>query len=157
MWYVTVTGNFLNLSCVAHTRRLYAKVWSWHLCVHVCICGLARDYFNKKNTMNGCLYSGRVARLKIKQGAPHNVAIVSMYVWMCVCVHMNVSLSGIPLWLFPVLSHKTTIIRQAHTVDTFQHKFTIIIQGGPERMQHCRSIISRKRGTEWNSCVHYCV
>ena len=31
------------------------------------------------------------------------------------------------------------------------------IQGGPERMQHLRSIISRKRGTEWKSCVHYCV
>ena len=31
------------------------------------------------------------------------------------------------------------------------------IQGGPERMQYLRSIISGKRGTEWNSCVHYCV
>ena len=32
------------------------------------------------------------------------------------------------------------------------------IQGGPERMQHLRSIkISRKLGTEWKSCVHYCV
>ena len=31
------------------------------------------------------------------------------------------------------------------------------IQGGPERMQHLRSIISRKRGTELKSCVHYCV
>ena len=31
------------------------------------------------------------------------------------------------------------------------------IQGGPERMQHLRSIISRKRGTEWKSCAHYCV
>ena len=28
--YVTVTGNFLNLSYVAHTRRLYAKVWPRH-------------------------------------------------------------------------------------------------------------------------------
>ena len=31
------------------------------------------------------------------------------------------------------------------------------IQGGPERMEHFRAIISRKRGTEWKSCVHYCV
>ena len=31
------------------------------------------------------------------------------------------------------------------------------IQGGPERTQHLRSIISRKRGTEWKSCVHYCI
>ena len=31
------------------------------------------------------------------------------------------------------------------------------IQGGPERMQHLRSIISRKGGTEWKSFVHYCV
>ena len=27
------------------------------------------------------------------------------------------------------------------------------IQGGQKRMQHFRSIISRKRGTEWKSCV----
>ena len=33
----------------------------------------------------------------------------------------------------------------------------ITIQGGPERMQHIWSIISRKRGTEWKSCVHYCI
>ena len=31
------------------------------------------------------------------------------------------------------------------------------IQGGPERMQHLRSIISRKQGTELKSWVHYCV
>ena len=31
------------------------------------------------------------------------------------------------------------------------------IQGGPERMQHLRSIISKKRGTEWKMCVHYCL
>ena len=31
------------------------------------------------------------------------------------------------------------------------------IRGGPKRMQHLRSIISRKRGTEWRVCVHYCL
>ena len=36
-------------------------------------------------------------------------------------------------------------------------RIDLYIQGGPERMQHLRSITSRKRGTEWKSCVHYCV
>ena len=35
--------------------------------------------------------------------------------------------------------------------------FFLPIQGDPERIQHLRSIISRKQGTEWKSCVHYCV
>ena len=30
-------------------------------------------------------------------------------------------------------------------------------QGGPERMQHIRSILSRKRGRKLKSCVHWCV
>ena len=33
----------------------------------------------------------------------------------------------------------------------------LTMQGGPERMQHLRSIISRQRGRKWKSCVHWCV
>ena len=32
-----------------------------------------------------------------------------------------------------------------------------IYTGWPRRLQHLRSIISRKRGTEWKNCVHHCV
>ena len=32
-------------------------------------------------------------------------------------------------------------------------RFWPYIQGGPERMQHLRSIISRKRGRKWINCV----
>ena len=31
------------------------------------------------------------------------------------------------------------------------------IRGGPKKMQHLWSIISRKRGTEWKICVHHCL
>ena len=34
-------------------------------------------------------------------------------------------------------------------------KLSTLIQGGPERVPHLRSLISRKRGTELKRCVQY--
>ena len=60
---------------------------------------------------------------------------------------------------YPTLAliYPYSTLNQKTNHNPYCYSLSLDVQGGPNRMQHLRSIISKNLGTEWKICVHYCV